>query len=329
MVDDVWVEVDLAALKHNLRQVHGVVGDGVRIMAVVKANGYGHGYVGPSRAFVEAGADALGVTRLEEGLELREGGISAPILLFAPIQLENAAAAVEADLDLTVTDLSLVRAVSEAARKVGKPARVHVKVDTGMGRLGVSHAEVAGFVESVTGTDNIQIAGIYTHFAGASGKHVAPAGVQCDAFRVSLEYLRSAEVNYGLAHAANSAAILRLPGSHFDMVRPGTLLYGQYPSADVPRTLDLKDTWTLKARVCEVRSFAKGTRIGYGWEYMTKRQTRAAIVPVGYADGFTLVPEGPVYRQSAFRFAARRMKRNPTMILQGRRVPGVLINRMA
>ena len=321
MVEDVWVEVDLAALKHNLRQVRSLVGYGVRIMAVVKANGYGHGYIEPSRAFVEAGADALAVTRLEEGLKLREAGISLPVLLFAPIQPDNAEVAVEAGLDLTVTDLSLVRALSEAGKRIDRISRIHIKIDTGMGRLGVNHEEVVGFVESVNGVENIQIAGIYTHFAGASGKHAASARAQCDAFRVSLDGVKTTIEDHGLAHAANSAAILRLPQSHFDMVRPGTLLYGQYPSSDVPQTLDLADTWKLMVRICDIRSFAKGTRIGYGWEYTTKRQTRAAIVPVGYADGFTLVPDGPVYRQSALRFAARKMKRNPTMVLRGRTVP--------
>ncbi|OFX14580.1 MAG: alanine racemase [Armatimonadetes bacterium RBG_16_58_9] len=319
MVEDVWVEVDLSALRHNLAQVRGVVGDSVKIMAVVKANGYGHGYVEPSRAFLEAGAYALGVTRLEEGLILRNAGITAPLLLFAPIQPENAQAAIEADLDMTVADLSLVLAISRSGKNLGKAPRVHVKVDTGMGRLGVDYEDAESFVKSVDDTEGVQVAGIYTHFAGAKGKRVFPAKVQCFNLRVLSERLNLAGVDYGLAHAANSAAILRLPESRFDMVRPGTLLYGQYPAGDVPKTLDLRNAWTLKSRICQIRLFPKGTPMGYGWEHITRRRTRAAIVPIGYADGFTLVPEGPVYRRSALRFVAGNIKRRPTMTVRGRK----------
>ena len=322
-VHDVWVEVDLGALKHNLAQVRSILPDGVRIMAVVKGNGFGHGYVEPSRAFVEAGADALAVTRIEEALPIRAAGITAPILLFAPIQPENAATAVEHRLDVTITSVPLLRALSEAAVGLGTSARVHIKVDTGMGRLGLSPEDVPSVVQAATDLPGIEIAGVYTHFATAAEADALPSFRQLDTFTRVVSGLREMRFQIGLVHAANSAAILRIPAAHLDMVRPGTLLYGQYPSAHVPRRLDLKPTWRLKARVCEVKDLPIGSSVGYGGEYVTARPTRIAIVPVGYADGFTLVPEGPVYRQGLLRFAARRFRRSLELEIKGLKVPVV------
>lgn len=317
MVHDVWVEVDLAALKHNLCQVRSVLADNVRLMAVVKGNGFGHGYIEPSRAFVEAGADALAVTRLEEALLIREAGITTPILLFAPIQPENADIAIEAGLEMTVSSIEQARVLSQAAVRASKTASVHIKIDSGMGRLGLLPDQVSLFFSVLATLPNINVAGIYTHFASAADPDLNIAKKQHEVFQCLIAELSKSGITCGLRHAANSAAILRIPQAHFDMVRPGTLLYGQYPSANVPRSLDLKPTWKLKARICEVRDMPPGSRISYGGEYTTRKLTRTAVVPVGYADGFTLVPEGPVYRQSALKFAAKRMKRSLNVELNG------------
>lgn len=321
MTNDVWVEVDLGALKHNLQQVKGAVGDRVRLMAVVKANGFGHGYVEPARAFVEAGADALAVTRLGEALTLRSGGIDAPILLFAPVQSDNAEEAVAAGLELTVTGLTLAQSISHAAEKLGKTVRVHAKVDTGMGRLGVLPNDTGPLLKALAGLPGIEVAGIYTHFATAAEKDLGASKEQFRRFADVLGRLRSSGIDYGLAHAANSAAIIRLPEAQMDMVRPGTLLYGQYPSAHVPRTLDLKPTWTLKARICDIRTLPPGATVGYGGEFITKRETRTAIIPIGFADGFTLAPEGPIYRQSVLKFAAKKAKRDLSVEIRGVKAP--------
>lgn len=321
MLEDVWVEVDLGALKHNLRQVQAAVPDSTRILAVAKGNGFGHGYIEPSRAFIEAGASALGVTRLDEAMIVRSAGITAPILLFAPIQPENAADAVEADLEMTVTSAELALAIDQAAASQDRVASVHVKVDTGMGRLGLASADVHAFFQAISGAQNLRVAGIYTHFATAPDKNLALARRQLDVFFRLLQSLRAAGIDYGLAHAANSAAILRMPDSHLDMVRPGTLLYGQYPSQPVPRNLDLKNTWRLKARICDVRDLPAGTSIGYGAEFRTTRSTRAAVIPIGYADGYTLVPEGPVYRQGPLRFLARKSRRRLEVEVRGAKAP--------
>jgi alanine racemase len=321
MIHDLWVEVDLSALKHNLIQVKNAVGDGVKIMAVVKSNGFGHGYVEPARAFIEAGADAIAVTRLDEAMILRNGRLDSPILLFAPIQAENASAAVEARLEMTVSDMDLARKISESAVHLGKIARVHIKVDTGMGRLGVAHEQAVRLVQEIHGLSNIKIAGIYTHFATAAEQSTANCEQRLTRFKQLLSRLNEMGIDYGSAHAANSAAILRLPESHLDMVRPGTLLYGQYPSQHVPRSLDLKPTWKLKARICEIKELQPQSLVGYGGEFITKRLTRTAVIPIGYADGFTLAPEGPIYRQSILKFAAKRMRRRLAVEINGRKAP--------
>lgn len=318
---DVWVEVDLSALKHNLGQVRSIIPETTKIMAVVKGNGFGHGYVEPARAFVEAGADCLAVTRLDEALSLREGGITAPVLLFAPILPENAEAAVEADLDLTVTTLDLATAISSAAQKQGRMARVWIKIDTGMGRIGVMPDDAPSLFSEIRKLQGITITGTYTHFAAATERDLAPTKAQLFEFINTLATLTECDITYGLCSAANSAAILRLPESHLDIARPGTLLYGQYPSQHVPRSLDPKPTWKLKARVCAVRNLPKGSTIGYGSEFRTGRITTTAVVPVGFADGYTLAPDGPIYRQSLLKFAARKMKRSPSMEVRGKRAP--------
>ena len=321
MEHDVWVEVDLGALRHNLAQVRGAVPASTRVMAVVKGNGFGHGYVEPARAFVEAGADALAVTRLDEALGIRQAGIAVPILLFAPIQPANAEIAIEADLDLTVSSLPLARSLSEAATRMSKTARVWVKIDTGMGRLGALPGEALALFESITQLPGIHLAGTYTHFARANERDLAPTRAQLSKFRDVLASLASAGIDRGLASAANSSAILRLPESHLDMVRPGTVLYGQYPSSHVPHSLDLRPTWKLKSRICEIRELARGSAIGYGGEHVTARPTRTAVVPIGFADGFTLVPEGRIYRQSALVFLAKKRRQRLWMEVNGSQAP--------
>lgn len=299
-----WVEVNLAALKHNLAEVQGLVGPSVRIMAVVKADAYGHGAVQTAGTFVEAGADYLGVTTFEEGLELREAGITAPVLVFSPLLPDQVDAAMSHDLEQTVCDLQLAKVISEAASKAGKRARVHVKVDTGMGRLGVTVDECPDFMYRLINLPGIEIAGVYTHFANAGAKNLSHARKQNSRFSALIELLAAKDIPAGLRHAANSAAVLNLPEAHYDMVRPGTILYGQYPTRYVPRKLDLQETWCLKTRIVALRKLSPGTKVGYGSEFTVSRSTLAAVLPIGYSDGFTLTPESVARRAS---YPARMM----------------------
>ncbi|MGI6294701.1 MAG: alanine racemase [Armatimonadota bacterium] len=319
MVHDVWIEVDLSALEHNFKQIRSVVPESSRIMAVVKGNGFGHGMVEPAKTFLQAGADMLAVTRLEEALALRDAGLECPILMFAPIQSANAQLAVDAELDMTVADIELARSISQAALDSGKSARVWVKVDTGMGRLGVLPGDATGFVKEAAALPGVSIAGIFTHFATAMQRSLFRTREQMQAFAEVLNELKINQIDYGMTSAANSAAIMRMPESHLDIVRPGTLLYGQYPSSSVPHKLDLKPTWTLKARICQLKEVPKGSSIGYGAEYRVERDTRIAILPVGYADGFTMSPEDQMYRHGVLRYVFNKARRRLCVRINGHR----------
>ena len=321
MVHDSWVEVDVAALKHNFRQIRGATAEKTRITAVVKGFGYGHGLVEPARAFIDSGADALAVTHITEGQTLRQAGVTAPILLFAPIQSENAEAAIEADLEMTVCDAELAAAISSASQKIGKTATLWLKVDSGMGRLGAMPEDVSEILTAIHALPSVHVGGIYTHFATSSDADLGPTQAQLHVFKGLIASLQEAHIDYGLVSAANSAAIMRLPDAHLDMVRPGTLLYGQYPSAHVPHSLNLMHTWRLKARVCQVRDLPRGSKIGYGGEFTTARPTKTAVLPIGFVDGFTLVPEGPIYRQNALKFLAKKTRRSVSVRIHGKKAP--------
>jgi alanine racemase len=321
---DAWIEIDLSAIKHNVRQVVSRIGNGVRLMAVVKADAYGHGAVETSKAMIEAGANALAVTRLEEAERLRQGGITAPILVFDSIQPSAAVKAVELGVDVTVCTPELVTALGTAAQAVHKVVNVHLKIDTGMGRLGILNNDVVALGRHIASTEGISWAGTYTHFATSSEKDLTLAKQQLEVFNEALLTIRQAFLDAGTIHAANSAAILRMPDAHFDMVRPGTILYGQYPSGNVPRLLDLKDTWKLKARVSFVKNVPAKCHIGYGAEFTAKRKCRIAVIPLGWSDGLTLTPES-IARRGILRLGVARMLRRPPLIvsIKGKKAPVV------
>ncbi len=294
-----WVEINLQSVVRNFEQIRRLVGPSVRVMAVVKADAYGHGATETTRALLAAGADYLAVTTLEEALVLREAGIAAPTLVFSPLLPDQIDAALEADLDLTVSSPDALGAVSEAAVRVGRTARIHVKVDTGMGRLGMLPSECLQFIPEAVQADGIEIAGIYTHFANAGAKDLSSAREQNAAFRRLQTCLQEMGLPTGLRHAANSAAILNLPDSRYDMVRPGTILYGQFPTAHTERKIELEETWQLKTRIVALRSIPAGAKVGYGSEFTTSRPTKAAVIPIGYCDGFTMIPESVARRAAS------------------------------
>jgi alanine racemase len=316
-----WVEIDLSALKHNLSEVRSFVGPSVKVMAVVKADAYGHGAVMAARAFAEAGADCLGVTTLEEALELREGGISIPILVFSPLLPDQVEPALANDLEQTVGDPASANSISETASKLGRQARVHVKVDTGMGRLGAAAGDCPDFVYRLLNLKGIEVAGIYTHFANAGAKNLSHAKRQNARFGRLIRLLESKDMPVGLRHAANSAATLNLPDSHYDMVRVGTILYGQYPTPNIRKKLDLQDTWTLKTRIVALRRLPKGAKVGYGSEFRTTRPTLAAVLPIEYADGFTLMPESAARRAYSPLRTILGGSGSPYVTVRGQRAP--------
>ena len=267
-----------------------MAGPGVTVIAVVKANAFGHGAGEAAQVFQSAGAKCFAVTTPDEARELRNAGITERMLVFLPPLPEQIEVLLSAGCDLTVCDSDGVAAIAEAAQRMGLVASVQLKVDTGMGRLGVLPAEAPALARQIAANPSLRFAGIYTHFARALEKNDAAVRRQFAVFQKALTDLERAGVDPGLRHCANSAAAVRFPEMRLDAVRLGTILYGQYPSAAVPRTLKLRDTWRMQARLVSVRDVPAGSAIGYGGEFRTRRLSRLAVLPVGYADGFTTAP---------------------------------------
>lgn len=294
LMPDAWISVSRSALGHNFQAVRSLLAQGAatppQVIAVVKANAFGHGAGETARIFQESGADFFAVTTPAEALELRAAGISGRILVFLPPLPEQIETLLAADIDLTVGAATDVEAVADAAQASGQAARVHLKVDTGMGRLGALPSDAPALAQTIAETPGLTFAGIYTHFARALEKDETATRRQFDDFDRVLRGLERAGIDPGLRHCANSAALVRFPDLRLDAVRPGTILYGQYPSGAVPRALDLRETWRMQARVVAVRQVPAGSALGYGGEFVTRRPTTLAVLPVGYADGFTVAP---------------------------------------
>lgn len=280
-----WVEVDLSAIRNNVRQMKAVAQ--TQVMAVVKANAYGHGAGPVARAAAEAGADWLGVARLEEGLALREAGLQLPILVLGYTAPNEAGRAAASRLSLTVFDAETARGYSAAARETGQRLGLHVKVDTGMGRLGVLPAEAPGLLQMLRALDHVEVEGVFTHFAGSDLADLTSARDQLAKFESVLGAIERPR----LVHACNSAGAFALPTARFDLVRMGIALYGLNPSDDVPCPPGFRPALAWKARVAQVKVLPPGHGVSYGAEYVTTETETLAVVPVGYADGFRRVPK--------------------------------------
>ena len=281
-----YIEVDLDAIAHNAQAIKAHIGPHVHLIAVVKANAYGHGMVEVARTALQHGASWLAVGRVDEGIALREAGITAPILVMGyslPGDVEDAIARA---LTLTVADLASVETVSALARRLGRPIPVHVKVDTGMGRFGVLPDEVLSFVAEVSALPGVRIEGLYTHFAVAELADKEYTWHQFRIFQKVRAELEAARYRIPVYHVANSAAMLDLPEMHLDAVRVGIALYGLPPSGEVAATVPLRPALSLKSHVARVRTLPAGSSISYGRTYITQRDTPVALIPVGYGDGY-------------------------------------------
>ncbi len=283
-----WLEIDLEAIAHNVRRLKALAG--TRLMAVVKANGAGHGAITVARTAALAGADWLGVARVEEGLALRQAGLALPILVLGYTPPADAPAALAAELSLTVYAADLAQAYSVQAQALGRTARLHLKLDTGMNRLGLAPADLPAWLTWLPSLPAVKLEGLFTHFAAADDADPAFARVQLDRFTQAVTGLTPAQRATVLLHAANSAATIALPESRFDIVRPGISLYGLNPSSDVPCPPDFRPALTWKSVVSQVRTLAPGESAGYGRAFMAERETRVAVVAVGYADGWRRLP---------------------------------------
>ncbi len=252
---------------------------------MVKANAYGHGAAAVAKTAVAHGADYFGVARVEEGVELREAGIEKPILVLGGFFEDQIAESLKYNLELTLYDLGLAAVLSKRASP-SQPARVHIKIDTGMGRVGAPWQEAPQFVEWVSELTNIEIVGIYTHLSSADEADPTYSHTQLARFREIILELENRGLRIPLKHAANSGAILNLPESYFDMVRPGVSLYGYYPAAETARSLSLRPAMSIKSRVIFIKEVEKDAFISYNRTYQARQKTRVATVAIGYADGY-------------------------------------------
>ena len=266
----VWAEVNLQALRHNYREIKKQLAAGVKLCAVVKANAYGHGAVAAARVAVEEGAEYLAVATLSEGIELRQAGFTTPILVLGLVMPEDAKDVVDYDLTQVVCELSLAKALSEEAQRQQKKARIHLKVDTGMGRIGVRPEEIGELAAKIAELPGLVIEGMFSHFATADSKDKTYTKQQLAAFKDAIAAVEGRGIKLSLKHIAESAAILEIPEAHFDMVRAGVIQYGLWPSEEVTHPIDLQP----------------GESIGYGRQFTAKRESRIATLPIGYADGY-------------------------------------------
>ncbi len=324
---DAWVEVDRGALAHNYRLVAERAGAGVDVMAVVKGNGYGHGAVGAALAFEAAGARWIGVSRLSEAAALRSAGVGTRVLVLTPIEAANAAAARELSVDCTVTCAEDVAALASGRPSGAEPLALHLKIDVGMGRLGALPAEIGVVASAVGGTPGLRLEGVYAHLPNAAEADLPLCRSQLKLFGSLVGAVQAASSGTVQVHVLNSAGLMLFPESRYTMVRVGTLLYGQSPSPAAPRLPDLRRTWALKARVLQVRQLPRGARVGYGGEWTARRPTRTAVLPLGFGDGFTLAPIGPVMRRSPLRFAMDRWRRSLHVLFDGK--PAQVLGRVA
>ena len=297
----VWVEIDRAAYGHNIHELKHITRAGAQLMAVVKANGYGHGAVEVSRTALESGADWLGVARLHEALDLRQAGIEAPILIFGATPPDETALLLDHELTQAVFSPTMAKALAEQAKSLGRRLRVHIKVDTGMGRLGIlaNHGTTSPTaidpdvrrldeVETIARLDGLEVEGLFTHFATADSTDKAYAELQLERFKRLTDALHSRGIDIPIKHLANSAALIDMPDSHFDLVRPGIATYGLYPSSETDRDrVDLLPALQWKTRIIHLKKVPAGFGVSYGITYKTPKPTTLATVAVGYADGLS------------------------------------------
>jgi alanine racemase len=281
--------VDLDVVRENVRSLRAAAGS-AQVMAVVKADGYGHGMVPVARAAVSAGASWLGVAVLEEAMRLRAAGLACRVFCWLAAPGEDFAPAIAADVDLSASATWAVAEIAAAARSVGRPARLHLKIDSGLGRGGATPTEWANLVEAAgkeQASGTIEVVGVWSHLACADEPGRPENAVQIGAFRAAVELAERAGLRPQVRHLANSAGTVALPDAHFDLVRPGIAVYGCSPAPEVgdSASFGLRPAMTLVARLAHVKQVPAGHGVSYGHTYVTDRQTTLGLVPVGYADG--------------------------------------------
>ena len=283
----VWLEINLDAIAHNVRRIKQVVGENIQIIAMVKANAYGHGAIEVSETLLKNGVTMLGVGVVEEGIVLRKADIKAPILVCGLTTNDQLESLVMYNLTATVCKLKTIQTLSKIASKKKGKVPVHIKIDTGMGRLGIPAEDTLDFVEKIGKMKNIVIEGIFTHFAATDEDAGNYTRKQFEQYKKALFELEKERMNIPLKHVANSAAILNSSCFHLDAVRPGIIIYGLFPSPKTKQMVQLEPAAEFKTKIVFLKEVSTGKSIGYGRTYTTTRPTRIATLPVGYADGYS------------------------------------------
>lgn len=289
-----WAEVDLDAIAHNVREIRRITNKKSEIMGVVKADAYGHGVMEVVRTLLDNGVTCLAVSMLDEAIQLRKNGIDVPILILSYTDPVRAAEIIEHNVTQAVFSYDLAKALSVEAVKQKRNVKIHIKIDTGMTRVGFmpGYSAIKNVVE-ISKLPRIIIEGLFTHFASADEKDRSYTLMQFERFMGILSELNRIGVYIPVKHVANSGGIIQYPEMHLNLVRPGIILYGMYPSDEVDKTIiDLKPAMTLKANVILIKEVEKNTAISYGRIFTTGRESRIATIPIGYADGYTRLLTG-------------------------------------
>lgn len=290
-----WAEISLDAIDNNIRKIRAYVNPSSKILGIVKADAYGHGYLEVAQTLLNGGADALAVACLDEAIQLRRCGIVCPILILGNSRPNEAETLVANDVMPACFELSLAEAMSRAALKLDKTAKIHIKIDTGMGRVGYRYTDdecerqrSIGEIEKISSLPGVNIDGIFTHFAVADENDDEYTNLQFERFCGICDVLKRKGIDIPTRHCANSAALIRFPHMHLDMVRPGIILYGKNPSPFVDcEFLGLQPAMTFKAKITNIKYIEKGSSISYGRKFSAESERKIATIPVGYADGYS------------------------------------------
>lgn len=278
--------IDLKALRWNFQQVRKKVGPGVKILSVVKANAYGHGAREVARVLEDEGSDAFGVATVEEGMELRKGGIRAQILVLAGVYPEQLDDLLQHHLTPVLSELEIMHRLEAEMGRRRSSLSFHLKVDTGMGRIGFLAAEIDSWLPQLDGLKALRLEGVMSHFSQAEGVKGDFTQGQLNSFHLVTQRLRSQGYTLSFIHLANSAAVMTLPSAHFTLVRPGLMLYGIYPSSEMAGQAELKPVLSWRTRILQLKKIPKGFGISYGHTFVTPRESLIATLPLGYADGY-------------------------------------------
>ena len=287
-----WAEVNLDNIAYNIQQIKKITNEDTKIMAMVKADAYGHGFLEVSKTLLANGADCLAVAFLDEAKQLRRFGVKAPILILGHTPQQWAQDLVELDITQTVYQYEMARAISDVAVAKNKQVNIHIKVDTGMTRIGLTcNQKALETIGNIAKLPGINIEGIFTHFSAADEAEKDFTEMQFTAFMKFCDKLKALNINIPIKHACNSAGMVQFSHMHLDMVRPGVMLYGLYPSKEVQqeaeKKITIKPVMSLKASVVHLKKVPADTPVSYGRTYVTTRDTVVATIPIGYADGYS------------------------------------------